>query len=380
MRRPVRLRLALTYGGAVLAVGALLVGLICLLTLFAPFPSAPSAPTAPGGAASAPVSIAEYAALAQRRLLVNSALALAVMAVLALVVGWFMAGRVLRPITEMTETVRRMTADRLDGRLAMPGPDDELKELADTFDNLMDRLQAAFVAQRRFIANASHELRTPLTLQQTLAEVALTDDQADAGALRAVLQRVVVAGREQEKLIEALLTLARSQQGLHQPQDTDLATLVTKVLGQRANNAVPIGARLGPASVSGDPALLERLIANLVDNATRYNRPDGTVTVATGMRTTGPMTAGAAADRAVLWVSNTGPAVAPQDVPTMLEPFQRLGTGRGRSRGDGLGLGLSIVAAIVDAHRGTLDIRPRPGGGLDVSVTFHPLPRDLGAV
>jgi signal transduction histidine kinase len=299
-----------------------------------------------------------------RRLLVNSLVALAVMALVAILLGWVMAGRALRPVAEMTATVRRITADRLDRldrRLAVPGPDDELKKLADTFDELLDRLQAAFTAQRRFVANASHELRTPLTLQQTLAEVALADPRADAGSLRAVLRRVLAAGRQQEHLIEALLTLARSQQGLHHRQRVDLATVTGDTLVQRADSGLRIESVLHPATTSGDLALIERLVANLLDNAVRHNVSDGWISVATGTHS----------GRPTLWVSNSGPVIPPAQVHALLEPFQRLGNAR-RSTGDGLGLGLSIVAAIVDAHRGVLDVRALPHGGLDVTVTLAP--------
>ena len=363
MKQPVRLRLALIYGGLFLAAGVLLVALIYLLVELSPFPTPPAAPAPPGASASPEVAqqAQEQQAETLRRLLVNSLVALAVMALVAILLGWVMAGRALRPVADMTATVRRITADQLDRRLAVPGPDDELKKLADTFDELLDRLQAAFTAQRRFIANASHELRTPLTLQQTLAEVALADPQADAGSLRAVLQRVLAAGRQQEHLIEALLTLARSQQGLHHRQPVDLATVTRHTLTQRGSPGLRIESALHPAATSGDRALIERLVENLLDNALRHNVPDGWISVTTGVQS----------GRPTLRISNSGPVVPPAQVHLLLEPFQRLGTDR-RSTSDGLGLGLSIVAAIIDAHHGGLDVRPLPHGGLAVTVTLTP--------
>ncbi|MBO3747550.1 HAMP domain-containing histidine kinase [Streptosporangiaceae bacterium NEAU-GS5] len=360
MRRTVRLRLTLIYGGLFLMAAVVLVALIYVLVEYSPFPRAPAAPAPPGGAglpATAPQE--EQAA----RLLVNSLIALAAMAVAAMLLGWFMAARVLRPLGEMTATVRRITADRLDRRLAASGPDDELKELADTFDDLLDRLEAAFTAQRRFVANASHELRTPLTLQRAMAEVALTDTAADAESLRKVLERMLAAGTHQERLIEALLTLARSQQGLRHREPFDLATVVGQALDHHGEAAVRIERSLQSAPVSGDRALIERLVVNLLDNAVRYNVPGGRVRVETAVRS----------GRPALRVLNNGPVIPPDRVDLLVQPFQRLDTGR-KASGDGLGLGLSIVAAIVEAHQGALDVRPLPEGGLEVTVALNPPP------
>ncbi|MEV3977303.1 ATP-binding protein [Nonomuraea sp. NPDC049758] len=364
MRRTVRLRLTLLYSGLFLAAGLLLVALIYLLVAHSPFPAAPPAPVLPGGPGQVVPEprvdvayLAEQQAAGLRRLLVNSAIALVVMAFASVLLGRLTAGRVLRPLRDMTATVRRITADRLDRRLAASGPDDELKELADTFDDLLDRLEAAFTAQRRFVANASHELRTPLTLQRAMAEVALADPDAGAAELRHVLDRLLAAGRHQERLIEALLVLARSQQGLDHREPLDLAAVAGQALDRRPDSPPRVEAALRPAPASGDRALLDRLVVNLLDNATRHNVPDGWITVTTGVR----------AGLATLSVANSGPVIPPDRVATLLQPFQRLAGGR-RAVGDGLGLGLSIVAAVVQAHHGTLEVVARPQGGLEVTV------------
>ncbi|MDP4501620.1 sensor histidine kinase [Nonomuraea turcica] len=356
MRQTVRLRLTLLYSGLFLMAGVVLVALIYLLVEYSPFPAAPVAPAPNGFDLPLPMPRAEQSDTL-RRLLVNSLIALAVMALAAMLLGWLMAGRVLRPLGEMTATVRRITADRLDRRLGASGPDDELKRLADTFDELLDRLEAAFTAQRRFVANASHELRTPLTLQRAMAEVALADPEAGGQELRTVLERMVAAGKHQERLIEALLTLARSQQGLQDREPVDLAAIMRRALDRP--DGIRVESSLDPAPVSGDRALLERLVANLLDNAARYNVPGGWILVETAVRS----------GRSTLRVSNSGPVIPPDRVHLLAQPFQRLDGGR-KASGDGLGLGLSIVAAIADAHHGTLKTRPRPDGGLDVTIAF----------
>jgi signal transduction histidine kinase len=263
----------------------------------------------------------------------------------------------------MTAATRQISEDDLHQRLAMPGPGDELKDLADTIDGLLARLQAAFDAQRQFAANASHELRTPLTLERTLLEVALADPGATAATLRSACEEVLVANQEQEQLIEALLTLARSQRGLDHREPFDLADVTTRVLDARGRQAaaqgVRINATLGPAPATGDPGLAERLVANLTDNALRYNGPGGRVDVSTGTRN----------GHAVLRVANTGPAVPADQVQRLLQPFQRLRPDRTGEPG-GSGLGLSIVAAIAKAHGAVINARPGHDGGLDLEVTF----------
>ncbi|MFI6601910.1 sensor histidine kinase [Nonomuraea sp. NPDC050536] len=345
--RTIRFRLTLVYSTLFLATGILLVALIYLLAAHLPA-GAPPAPDLSGP----PITVPETWMDRQReadlnRLLAGSAIALGVMACASVALGWVMAGRVLRPLAGMTATVRRISADRLDRRLAATGPDDELKELADTFDDLLGRLEAAFVAQRRFVANASHELRTPLTLQQAMVEVALADPDPDVAAMRATFERLLASCGHQERLIDALLTLARGQQGLSTRQDVDLAAIATRVAGDSPD--------LVPTRVSGDPALIERLVTNLVDNARRYNVPGGWVRVSTGKRS--------------LTVVNSGPVVPADQIDGLFQPFRRLDADR-RAGADGLGLGLSIVAAIADAHAATVSALPGPEGGLSITVTF----------
>jgi signal transduction histidine kinase len=297
------------------------------------------------------------------QLLAYSGVALAIMAVASAGLGWVMAGRALRPLRAITHAARQISATSLDRRLALAGPDDEIKELGDTVDDLLGRLEAAFRAQRQFAANASHELRTPLAWQRTLVQVALADPDADAGSLRAAHERVLAAGAHQERIIEALLTLARGQAGLARRDTFDLASLARQVVAARQAEAqerqLRLHTALDSAPAAGDPRLAERLIANLADNALRHNSAGGYVEVRTATRDS----------HAVLVVTNTGPIVAAEAVGQLVQPFQRLGTDR-TGHGHGLGLGLSIVEAIADAHDAGLTIEPQPSGGLRIEVAF----------
>jgi signal transduction histidine kinase len=301
-----------------------------------------------------------------RQLIIDSGIALAIMAAASTGLGWVVAGRVLQPLRTITTAARRISASNLYQRLALDGPDDELTELGKTFNGLLARLERSFTAQRQFVANASHELRTPLARQRTLVEVALRDPDATVASMQQTMQRVLATGEEQERLIEALLTLARSQRGLDRREPLDLAAVtgaaVSATEADAAERGVRVNASLGSAPSQGDQRLTERLAANLVDNAVRHNVADGWVEVATGVRS----------GRAVLSVSNTGPVIAPDQVERLFQPFGRLEATR-LSR-DGLGLGLSIVTAIAAAHDADLRARPLPGGGLEVEVHFPPAP------
>jgi signal transduction histidine kinase len=300
------------------------------------------------------------------QLLIESGIALGIMAVVSVGLGWLMAGRVLRPLRTITATARRISARSLHQRIAMTGPDDELKELGDTFDQLLGRLDASFAAQRQFVANASHELRTPLARQRTLLEVALRDPQASVASLRAACERALAAGEQQERLIAALLTLARGERGLDAFEAFDLGAIAASVLAAQRDDAagrdLAITADLGPAAAAGDPRLAERLAANLLDNAIRYNAAGGRVEIVTGARNGRPFLA----------VTNTGPVIPADQLGRLFEPFQRLDPARTGNGGTGSGLGLAIVSAIAAAHGAELRASALAAGGLAVEVIFPP--------
>lgn len=297
------------------------------------------------------------------QLLVAAAVALGIMAAASVALGWLVAGRALRPLRAITTATQQISEDDLHRRLAMPGPRDELTNLADTIDGLLARLQAAFEAQQNFVANASHELRTPLTASRTMLEVALADPAASATALRSACEDVLAEERHQERLIDALLTLARSQRGLDRPKPLDLGEIATDVLRSREPDAarrdVTISASIATAPVLGDDGLLRQLAANLIDNALRHNVADGTLSVHVTSDN----------GRSTLKIANTGPVIPPDEIGRLLQPFQRLSSRR-PADDDGLGLGLAIVAAITSAHHATLVINPGEVGGLDIEVRF----------
>jgi len=299
------------------------------------------------------------------RILVISASALAVIAVAAAAIGWIIAGRVLRPLSTITAAARRIAASNLHERLALQGPDDELKELADTLDSLLARLEASFDAQRRFAANASHELRTPLTRERALLQVTLADPDSSAGTWRAVGRQLLAANGEQERLIEALLALARGEADANQRETVNLATITNKALAVPRPEIARLGLHLGtdiqPAILHGEALLVQQLVTNLIDNAVRHNIADGDVQVAT--RTSD--------GHAVLTVTNSGQVIPPAEVDRLFQPFQRLGPRAVRADG-GHGLGLSIVRTIATAHGAAVTAQPRPGGGLAIDVTFAP--------
>jgi signal transduction histidine kinase len=297
------------------------------------------------------------------QLLVNSGIALAILAVLALLAGWLLAGRMLRPIRTITRTAQRISSTNLHERLALDGPQDELKELGDTLDDLFRRLDAAFEAQRQFVANASHELRTPLARQRALIQVALADPQASFSSLRAAHERVLASEQHLEQMIDALLALTRGQVGLERREHVDLAPIASRALRARESEAagldLDVRATLAEAPAYGDPRLIERLIINLIDNAIRHNTPHGEVEITTGTR----------ARQAFLAITNTGPAIPLEEIERLYQPFQRLVGTRTRHT-TGHGLGLSIVHAIATAHGAELDTRARAQGGLTIEVSF----------
>jgi signal transduction histidine kinase len=304
-------------------------------------------------------------AIDRQQLLLVSGIAMAVIAVAAAAIGWLIAGRVLRPLRTITAAARRISATSLHERLAVNGPNDELKELADTLDGLFARLEAAFDAQRRFAASASHELRTPLTRERTLLQVTLADPAATTGTWQAVSQELLASNGEQERLIEALLTLASSETGPGEHEPADLAAITSAALAA----ASPAISRLGlnvradiqPAALDGDPLLIQQLAANLIDNAARHNIPGGDIQVSTRTGDTG----------ACLSVTNSGHVIPAAEVERLFKPFQRLGP-RPARRDGGHGLGLSIVRSIATAHGAVITAEPRPDGGLAIDVSFPP--------
>jgi signal transduction histidine kinase len=268
----------------------------------------------------------------------------------------------LRTLRTMNTRAREITEENLHERLGEDRRDDELGDLAQSFDELLARLERAFDSQRRFVANASHELRTPVTLARTLVEVALADPDASAESLRHVCERVLVSTEQQERMIEALLTLARSQAGVESGVEVDLAEIVgDTLLAREARLAgIEVQSDLQPGVVSGDPALLERLVANLVDNAVLHNAgAERWIRVQTG-QTDG---------RPFLRIVNGGVVIPQEQVQELFEPFRRLEEDRVAGDG-GLGLGLSIVQAIATAHEADLTAVARPEGGLAIELRF----------
>jgi len=406
-RRTARLRLTILYGGAFLACGAAVLALTYLLAGPTPPPASSSGrpeilPGAHGTVGlKVPVAYVQRAgrydvvtvpfvaaqqvkeatavpavqqakvarqaylliAYARRQLLIASAIALAVIAVAATAIGWIIAGRVLRPLSAITAAARRISASSLHERLALHGPHDELKELADTLDGLFARLEASFDAQRRFAANASHELRTPLTRERTLLQVTRADSAATTGTWQAVSRELLASNAEQERLIEALLTLASSEAGTGEHEPTDLAAVTSAALAATRPAISRLGlhvhADIQPAALDGDPLLVQQLAANLIDNAIRHNIPGGDIQITTSTSHAG----------AVLSVTSSGQVIPPAEVDRLFQPFQRLGPRPARR--DGHGLGLSIVRAIAAAHAATITAQPRPGGGLAIDVAFR---------
>jgi signal transduction histidine kinase len=340
MTRPrLRTRLALLHAGLAFAGGLVLLAVVALGAFSGGQNTHQSAPV------SNLAQVLEY-----------SAVALFVLAVASIALGRLIAGRALRPLLAITRSARSMSANTLDGRLRVPAAYEEFAELADSLDGLAYRLHESFTAQRQFIANASHELRTPLTVQRTLLQLTLADPEATADTLRSACRDLLDLGRQQEHLIDALLTLANGHQGIDRWEEFDLADLTGKVVLDQHQHGIRMCTALAPATVTGDPALAASLITNLVANAVRHNIPGGTVEIAT------------TADGR-LTVSNTGAPIPPADIDRLLQPFQRLGTDR-TDQTEGHGLGLAIVAAIAHAHRAPLAVLPGPDGGLHVTVDF----------
>jgi signal transduction histidine kinase len=292
-------------------------------------------------------------------LLQYSMITVALVIALAAVLGWIFSGRALRPVHQITTAARAASEHNLSARVAPTGPRDELRELAETFDEMLGRLQAAFEGQQRFIANASHELRTPLAVMRATVDVVLDNPDSTPGDLRAMAADIRAAVDHAEHLIGALLILARNERGLTIREATDLATAAEDVLDTATPGDRQVHTMLEPAAISGDPVLTERLVANLVDNAIRYNHPGGDIWISTQT----------VAGCSQLTVANTGPVISPADAGRIFQPFQRL---HDRTSHDGSGLGLAIVDSIAAIHGATIDARPNPVGGLAINITFPP--------
>jgi signal transduction histidine kinase len=296
---------------------------------------------------------------ALHRLLIEYAVALVVMTAISVLIGWLLAGRALAPLRDITATARRVSSENLGERIDLPGPADELRELADTFDGMLARLDSAFASQRHFVANASHELRTPLAIMRTEVDVALADPDASAEELREMGEAIRDTVDRCERLIASLLLLARSEAATGQEEPVDIAALagdcITDMWARAEEVQIEIRDDLEPAWTSGHPGLLERLIANLIDNGIHHNVPGGYLQVQT--RTDG--------DTIELVVANGGAPLDPKRVQELIEPFRRLD----RSV-RGFGLGLSIVRSIAEAHHGTATLLAPASGGLEVRVTL----------
>ena len=288
-------------------------------------------------------------------LLTYSLLGLAGAALLAAAAGWLAAGRILRPVHRLTAAARAASEQNLSQRIALQGPHDELRELADTFDTMLERLDRAFTSQRQFIANAGHELRTPLTVMRTAMDVVLAKPDPTREELVSMAAEVRQAVDHCERLIEVLLVLARNDQARALTDPLDLAAVAEDALEGRTANGITTTTNLGEAPVTGDGVLLERLVANLLDNAERYNIAGGTVSIATSTDN------GASLVRIV----NTGRVIPPDQVDRLFLPFTRLDD---RTRNDGFGLGLALVSSIATVHNGTVQATAVPAGGLDITI------------
>ncbi|WP_413811186.1 sensor histidine kinase [Streptomyces sp. OE57] len=385
-RLPFRARLTAAFSALFLIAGTALLAFVVLLArhgtqqqaqglsvTYGDVPSGRAAPleltrpTRPDLAPRAPGDVAMFQRIDQtvqdvqdtalRQMVLWSAVGLLAMALLAGVLGWWLAGRALRPVASMTETARRISEQNLHQRLALTGPDDELHRLADTFDTMLDRLEKSFESQRRFVANASHELKTPLTVQRTSLQVGLADP-LPAG-LADVREDLLTANHEAEQLINGLLLLARSDRGMEKTETVDVAAIVRLVSAGLTSLATKNGVRIDldadtPLAVPGDPVLLRHLLTNLIRNAIQYNHTGGHVRIRLDTHT--------------VTVTNTGPHVSPEQIPDLFEPFHRLNGDRTATNGHGLGL--SIAYSIAKAHHATLTARPGTEGGLTLTLRF----------
>ncbi|MGN9795372.1 sensor histidine kinase [Streptomyces sp. OZ13] len=383
LRPTIRIRLTLLYGGMFLIAGILLLSIIYLFTAQALHVGVADLPfkivegkvqpttdwcTLPEEGSGEQFNQAVSACLQHQRelalddLLRRSLFALLGLSIIAFAFGYAMAGRVLSPLGRITRTARQVAGSDLSRRIELDGPDDELKELADTFDEMLDRLERAFTAQQRFVANASHELRTPLAINRTLLEVHLSDPGAPV-ELQQLGKTLLATNERSEQLVEGLLLLARSDNQIVERKPVDLAEVASRAMDQVRSEAEETGVEVRgerrAAVVQGNGVLLERIALNLVQNAVRYNVPGGWVEVTTDVEH----------GQAVLLVTNTGPVVPAYEIDNLFEPFRRLRQERTGSD-KGVGLGLSIARSVARAHGGRISAVPREGGGLVMRVTL----------
>ncbi|MEU6976837.1 MULTISPECIES: HAMP domain-containing sensor histidine kinase [unclassified Streptomyces] len=384
LRPTIRIRLTLLYGGMFLIAGILLLAIIYLFTAQALRDSTSQLPFKVVSGTVQPTTdwcelpekstgeqlnnavtmcLRHQSDLALDDLLRRSLFALLGLSIIAFAFGFAMAGRVLSPLGRITRTARQVAGSDLSRRIELDGPDDELKELADTFDEMLERLERAFSAQQRFVANASHELRTPLAINRTLLEVQLSDPEAPV-ELQQLGKTLLATNERSEQLVEGLLLLARSDNQMIERKPVDLAEVASRAVDQVHAEAVAKGVEIrgerALAVVQGNGVLLERICLNLVQNGVRYNLPeDGWVDVTTETQN----------GQAVLVVTNTGPVVPGYEIDNIFEPFRRLRQERTGSD-KGVGLGLSIARSVARAHGGRIIAEPREGGGLVMRVTL----------
>ncbi|WP_097866423.1 ATP-binding protein [Streptomyces sp. rh34] len=375
-----RARLTALYGGLLLLAGCLLITVIYLLvqdgldsriqdavshaTLDRPVSTPDDSPDdivppERAGRYAQTVTVEAVTATTLSRLLTVCALAFALYTLLSLFLAWWMAGRVLRPVGVIATTARKLSGQNLHQRIDLKAPPGELKDLADTFDAMLERLERLVTAQQRFAANAAHELRTPLAIQRAAAEIGLADPGPDLERVRWIRRELLEAADSSEKLIDSLLLLAATDQGLQRPEPVALdeitASVTTGFSDQALEQDISLHLALEPATITGDPVLLRHLVRNLLANALTYNRPGGHVHISL-------------ADRA-LRITNTGPVIPSHIAPQLFEPFRRL-TERTHTPGEGTGLGLAIVASIAHAHHAHATAHANEDGGLTVTITF----------